>query len=232
MKQLPTVVGALVLSCASIPVNAQSASVLGGTEGRACEAILCLSSSLQPSECKPSLNKYFDIKVYSKGVLDWPDTVDARKAFLNMCPSGTSAGMPERINAIARGAGKCDAEYLNSTYVGTSYKYRMRRAGFTSDTDYTYTNITPIKTVTENKLPTYCVAYNDHSWTYDLSIKYVGTPLKGGYWVKASQYDSAQAKWEADNNGQWASNWIYAWEHPVSGKATEKKYGAGRFDNR
>ncbi|WKU18725.1 TrbM/KikA/MpfK family conjugal transfer protein [Advenella alkanexedens] len=226
--KLPAIAGKLALCCVSLSANAQTASVLGGTEGLACEAILCLSSSLQPGECNPSLNHYFDIKKYSRGVLDWSATIDARRAFLGMCPSASAPGMSERINAISRGAGKCDPEYLNRTYAGTSYKYQKRRDYFTADNDYVYSSITTIKTVTQNKLPAYCVAYVNHDWTYDLSIKYVGTPLKGGYWVKASQYDAAQAKWEADHNGQWAKQWEYAWKHPVNGNASENN----RYDSR
>lgn len=222
--KLPAIAGTLVLCCVPLSSHAQTASVLVGIEGRACEAILCLSSSLQPSECTPSLNHYFDIKKYSKGILDWPATIDARRAFLNMCPSSSATGLPERINAISRGAGKCDPDYLNSAYAGTSYKYQKRRARFTSDNEYEYSNITKIKTVTENKLPAYCVTYIDHAWTYDLSIKYVGTPLKGGYWIKASEYDSAQARWEAEYNGQWAKQWEYSWEHPVNKSNDSSKY--------
>lgn len=222
--KLPAIAGTLALCCVSLSANAQSASVLDGTEGRACEAILCLSSSLRPGECNPSLNQYFDIKKYTKGSLDWPATIDARRAFLGMCPSSTAPGLSERIDAISRGAGKCDPDYLNSAYAGTSYRYQKRRARFTSDNEYEYSNITKIKTVTENKLPAYCIAYVNHDWTYDLSLKYVGTPIKGGYWIKASEYEAAQAKWEADHNGHWAKQWEYAWEFPTSGNASNNRY--------
>ncbi|WP_169295538.1 TrbM/KikA/MpfK family conjugal transfer protein [Advenella sp. EE-W14] len=221
--KLPAIAGTLALCCVSLSANAQSASVLGGTEGKACEAILCLSSSLQPGACTPSLNHYFDIKKYSKGVLDWPATIDARRAFLGMCPSSNAPGLSERIDAISRGAGKCDPEYLNSAYAGTSYKYQKRQNRFTSDNDYIYSNIIPIKTVTNDKLPAYCIAYIDHAWTYDLSLKFVGTPLKGGYWVKASDYEAAQAKWQADTSGQWAKQWEYSWKHPITGQTNKRE---------
>ncbi|TKR56042.1 conjugal transfer protein TrbM [Allopusillimonas ginsengisoli] len=219
MKHLPAVVGVLAFACASFPASAQLSSepsngVLSGTTRLACEAILCLSSSLQPGECSPSLGHYFDIKVLHKGSLDWGATVDARRAFLGMCPASSSTEMPGRLDAISRGAGKCTADYLNNVYASTSYRYKPRNifwngGQFTEDFD-----VTPIKTVTLSKLPSYCVAYNDHEWTYELGIKYVGEPLKGGYWIKASSHDAAQAKWNADHSGAWAEGWEFSWTNP------------------
>src|SRR3546814_2869811 len=89
MKHLPAAVGVLAFACASIPALAQSSgdpsnNLLSGKTRLACEAILCLSSSLQPGECAPSLSHYFDIKIFHKGRLDWGETVDARRAFLGM----------------------------------------------------------------------------------------------------------------------------------------------------
>lgn len=52
----------------------------------ACEATLCLSSGEQPTECTPSLNKYFSI-VFTK---PWK-TIQARKNFLKLCPDVTEA---------------------------------------------------------------------------------------------------------------------------------------------
>ncbi|NYT60818.1 hypothetical protein H0A66_00545 [Alcaligenaceae bacterium] len=129
MKHLPGAVGVLAFACASIPALALSSGepsndLLSGTTRLACEAILCLSSSLQPGECAPSLSHYFDIKIFHKGRLDWGDTVDARRAFLGMCPASSSAEMPARLDAISRGAGKCTADYLNSVYASTSYRQR------------------------------------------------------------------------------------------------------------
>lgn len=210
MKWL-TFCGALALSCAQIPSLAQSSSVLQGNERLACEAILCLSSSLQPSECKPSLNHYFDIRKYRKGAFDWSRTVDARNAFLNMCPAAGAQGMSERIKQITQGAGRCDPEYLNSTYQATLYRYKVRR--FFGQDSY-YTDVSTLPTVTLDKLPSYCVVYNDHEWTYDLSVKYVGKPLRGGYWVNVSDYAKEQAKWEAEFTGEWAKEWRYSLEHP------------------
>src|SRR5699024_12555071 len=99
MKWL-TFCGALALSCAQIPALAQSSSVLQGNERLACEAILCLSSSLQPSECIPSLNHYFDIRMYRKGAFIWSRTFDARNYFLYMCTSVVVLGLNEIIQTL------------------------------------------------------------------------------------------------------------------------------------
>lgn len=87
MKHLPAAVGVLAFACASFPALALSSgepsnNLLSGKTRLASEAILCLSSSLQPGECAPSLSHYFDIKIFRKGRLDWGDTVNARRAFL------------------------------------------------------------------------------------------------------------------------------------------------------
>ena len=49
--------------------------LLQGDQKDVCEALLCLSSPQRPSECSPSLKKYFSIKKPGD-----------RAAFLNKCP--------------------------------------------------------------------------------------------------------------------------------------------------
>lgn len=82
---------------------------LTGDTKLACEAVLCLSSSTRPSECSPSLNRYFGIKddKFSK-------TLDLRRKFLNKCPAASEPGMPGLVNIIVNGAGRCEAAYLNN----------------------------------------------------------------------------------------------------------------------
>lgn len=123
MHTLPALrAGALALACVLAPVAHANGTIelLTGIPRLACEATLCLSSSLRPGECSPSLNHYFDIKKYNKRGLDWSATVAARRAFLSECPASGENGMAQRIDAIARGAGKCDAGFLNSNYAGTA----------------------------------------------------------------------------------------------------------------
>lgn len=218
MKWL-TALGALTLSCASVLSHAQSSDTLSGTTRLACEAILCLSSSLQPGQCKPSLNHYFDIRKYRRGSFSWGRTIDARRAFLGMCPVSSTSDMRTRIEQISQGAGRCDADYLNSTYAAKLYRYKIRR-DFMQGVQYY--DITTVPTVLQSTLPSYCVAYNDHAWTYDLSIRYVGNPLRGGYWVDEKSFDSVQAKWQAQHTGSWAEQWHYALEHPRNGNAISR----------
>lgn len=210
------IVTGFTLLASSFSAHAQ---VMEGIERLSCEAILCLSSSLRPHECNPSLNHYFSIKRYKKGVLDLGKTIKARKAFLNICPVSTAPNMSERIEEISQGAGRCDAEYLNTIYRSFVYRYKVIKRGF----NYYYKDITKIPTVKNNKLPDYCVAYNDHAWTYDMSIKYVGDPLKGGKWVKASEFEAEQAKWEAEHTGEWASQWHYSTKYPVPSDSYSNK---------
>lgn len=133
-----------------------------------------------------------------------------------MCPAADAPDMPARIDAIANGAGKCDPASLNSAFAATSYRYRTRTMGFGDSGDATTYDVQPIATVSQNKLPGYCVTYNDHAWSYDLSVKYVGDPLRGGYWVKAKDFSAAQARWQAEHSGQWANGWSCAWHNPRS----------------
>ncbi|MDK4565607.1 TrbM/KikA/MpfK family conjugal transfer protein, partial [Kingella kingae] len=118
-------------------------NVLTGDTRLACEAILCLSSGTRPSECTPSLKRYFSINHKHLS-----DTLKARRNFLNMCPTGNEQGMPQLINAIANGAGRCDAAALNRRghYVGSLREGNRR---FVVDT----------------KKPDYCKTYENHEWT-------------------------------------------------------------------
>src|SRR3546814_5846562 len=80
-------------------------------------------------------------------------TVSARRSFLSQCPASGDPGMSERIDAISRGAGKCDAEFLNQTYAATAYKWRKREYG--GDSGQTVYEVHPLPTVTLDQLPTY-----------------------------------------------------------------------------
>lgn len=188
----------------------------------ACEAVLCLSTSHRPGECSPALERYFGIKKYKKHRLDWNATIDARRGFLRMCPASNEEGLPARIDAISRGAGKCDPDYLNNVFASTSYKWRQRKRVVRSmfESNLESLEVYQIKTVKVNKLPAYCVSYTEHEWTYQLGMKYVGDPLMGGYWVKSEDYDAAQAKWDAEHSGAWASGWNFSFTDPRKDHST------------
>lgn len=121
---------------------------LTGDTKLACEALLCLSSSERPSECNPSLHRYFDIS--HKHL---KDTLKARKAFLSLCPAvDDDKQMPSLVNAIANGAGRCDLASLNQN---TWQQCHTRRVWDSNE-----------NTISCNpQLPSYCKAYYTHNYT-------------------------------------------------------------------
>lgn len=152
------------------------ADLLTGDTRLACEATLCLSSGERPSECSPSLRRFFSIKHRKLG-----DTIKARKDFLKLCPSSNeNDGMRRLVDALAEGAGRCDAKELNRVMRYTAQvrecpRYRSRHSD----------NCTVVqKTFVRNGKPSYCSAYFDHEWTVvGDSVRYVGEEKKGGRWV-------------------------------------------------
>lgn len=174
MRQtLFAMISMVALGVTVAPADAQD--VLTGDPRLACEAILCLSSGTRPSACSPSLSRYFGIKKKK-----FSDTIRARLNFLNRCPvSHQTPEMATLVSAIARGAGRCDAQWLNRTLVRWD-----RREG-----DHFYIS---------DRLPEHCAAYVGHAYT-DFSTtalpRYVGTPERGGYWVDARDYDRALAEY-------------------------------------
>jgi hypothetical protein len=159
----------------STPASADD-SVLGGVEGLACEALLCLSSSVVPGACSPSLSYYFGIV---KRTLS--QTLSARLDFLNLCPvASQSPEMQSLASAISQGAGRCDTGSLNQMLY-----YR-------NDSEKTYIS---------NQYPGYCSAYYTHSYTNFVAgvglPRYVGIPERGGYWVEAKDYTEALAEYNA-----------------------------------
>lgn len=79
-----------------LPTNAfAELDFLTGERRLACEALLCLSSPHRPSECTPALSRYFGIKKKK-----WSKTRNARRKFLNLCPSAHEPGMPQVVNSV------------------------------------------------------------------------------------------------------------------------------------
>ncbi len=170
---LPSLAPALATG---VPGTAVPADILTGDTRLACEAILCLSSGTRPGECSASLSRYFGIQ---KKKLS--DTLKARRNFLELCPaSEDSQAMKDLVKAISQGAGRCDADSLNTAlgaWIGDSSDGRP----FVS-----------------NQRPSYCSVYAAHEYT-DFAgelPRYVGKPEDGGYWAEARDYERELAKYE------------------------------------
>lgn len=116
----------LILGVSSNTMAYTQGDVLTGDTKLACEALLCLATSTRPSECKPSLKRYFSIKARKPH-----DTFKARLNFLRLCPKDSGdinkedlarigidqkdqeENMESLTNAIARLPHACEAETLN-----------------------------------------------------------------------------------------------------------------------
>lgn len=163
------------------PAAQQQNQLLTGDTRLACEAILCLSSGTRPSECTPSIKRYFSIN--HKRLRD---TLRARRNFLNMCPSGNERGMPQLINAIANGAGRCDAASLNK---------RGYWMGSSRDDDNRHFVVNTSK-------PDYCQAYENHEWT-----RVATTKLEPVYCIRTVGNGSRWSKQRTEKY-QCGSKWV------------------------
>jgi len=176
MLKKNVIAAALAAILSAGATSAYALDVLTGDTRLACEAILCLSTGTRPSECNPSLSRYFGIK---KKKLS--DTIKARADFLELCPvANQTPEMSALVKAISKGAGRCDAASLNATLKIWNFDYEIRIS---------------------DQMPNYCAAYTGHAYT-DFNTggflpRYVGTPERGGYWVESKDYEAAQAAWQA-----------------------------------
>jgi len=168
------IVAVSVSALASFSVRADM--VLTGDTKLACEALMCLTSSIRPEECRPSIEKFFSIQ--HKHI--W-DTLRGRTNLLDLCPtSSSSSEMRELSNALASGSGRCDAASFNA--VGTGY------GG--GDDSRTYISST---------MPAYCTSLfsNKYVRLTDTLPVYVGNPQDGGFWVEPAKYNQALADYNA-----------------------------------
>lgn len=184
----------LVVALGSLGPLARGQEVFSGDTRLACESILCLSSSSRPSECSPSLSRYFGIKKRK-----FSDTIRARLNFLQLCPvSSQTPEMKSLVAAISRGAGRCDAASLNSTLI-------FWAGNWDAGTSYI-----------SSRMPDYCVAYSGHAYT-DFSSsgtvpRYVGAEDRGGHWVEEREYARAlgeyNARIKAEDAARQRSSWL------------------------
>lgn len=177
----------LAVAVVAGPVMAQD-GVLTGDQRLACEAVLCLASGTRPTECTPSLQRYFSIS-YS----DFRDTIRGRVDFLRQCPaSNQTAEMSSLVDAMGNGAGRCDSMSLNLT---------LRSARWVQAAADRSTLVPPMVMVVyiSDQMPGFCSAYLGHQYTFmgGAMPKYVGVPERGGLWVDAANYDAALAEYTA-----------------------------------
>ena len=165
---------ALAYSSFALAEDNTSFDVLTGDMRLACEAILCLSSGDRPSECAPSIQRYFSIQ-HKK----WKDTLNARRDFLNLCPSSKEQGMNRLINTLVNGAGRCDAKELNRV-MRRSYQEQVCQRTNHKDNDCRMIT----KYYISYDKPSYCTEYFNHEWTTaEDKVHFIGTEKKGGKWV-------------------------------------------------
>jgi len=161
-----------------------SAEELSSSQAIACEALLCLSSSVggSVSECTPSLKKYYSINEKK-----FSDTIKERKDFLKLCPASSEDGMPNLVDAISKGAGRCDASQLNNDLLDTRVIAIKCTKNFHKDEACEYEKQYRIK----NTLPSYCHIYVNHNYT-DFGLHYSGSPV----WQNKQDFKSNPAgKW-------------------------------------
>ena len=189
MKSKLTVLLTAVLISHSIASPVETESLTGDTK-LACEAILCLSSGTRPSECNPSIQRYFSI--HRKRM---SDTIKARRDFLNLCPTSGDKGVQELNQTLANGAGRCDARELNRIMRRTITVRECKPVANKSIMDSLNAMNKPAqecqdvqKVVILNSKPSYCSAYHNHGWTrVNDTVKYIGDPKQGRKWVNVQQ---------------------------------------------
>lgn len=169
----------LCIAPAFNPAFAEQFEHLEGDVRLACEALLCLSSGIRPGQCSPSLSHYFGINRRKLS-----DTISARLDFLRLCPvADRTEKMQSLVDAISRGAGRCDPETLNrdlGRWMNTPLFGEMRVVG--------------------DKRPGYCSVYTSHEYTYwDGTLpRYIGKPEEGGYWVAEKDYARELVRYEKE----------------------------------
>ncbi|WP_299385343.1 TrbM/KikA/MpfK family conjugal transfer protein [Helicobacter sp. UBA3407] len=103
-------VGSLSILNAQSLSNGVKIQTLSGDTKLSCEALLCLASPIKPSECSPSLARYFGISAKK-----WKDTITKRKNFLKLCPvdNSDSQMVYYRDQVVANLDSECTIPALN-----------------------------------------------------------------------------------------------------------------------
>jgi hypothetical protein len=94
-KVIPQITLSLALIAAA--ANASAEQPLTGDVKLACEALLCLSSTTQPQECNPALEKFFSIKRFRAS-----STRSDRRKFLSLCPVEQTQAHQDLIQSLVK----------------------------------------------------------------------------------------------------------------------------------
>ncbi|EAL8904139.1 hypothetical protein D0B03_07475 [Campylobacter upsaliensis] len=94
-------------------IDLNKVKYLGGQQGDACGALLCLAGGVSGGACAPYIAKYFAIKLKKPH-----ETATARRNFLNLCPTASLSGSDKKFdqwqNTILPNVdGACTKEELN-----------------------------------------------------------------------------------------------------------------------
>lgn len=173
------------LLAATVTPTVYAEDMLTGKVKLACEAILCLSTGSPPGECSPSLSEYFSIDFD-----DFGDTIRERINFLDLCPvAAETPQMRSLVNAIANGAGRCDAASLNATLVTYTGAGNNFMSGIGSG-------------CIQGTKPAYCTTYETHEYT-DLGggAKYIVDPPTTGYWPYSPILNGGNGNFMGFNTG-------------------------------
>ena len=187
MMRKPLLLLALLLPLA-LPARAQSPALFTGLTRLACEALLCLSSGSHPAACTPSLTYYFSLHKQFRTDLS---TLTKRLNFLNLCPSASAdTHMQSLTQAIARGAGYCDAASLNRNTYETTIRVcptRPRGSPWWRQVDEEECSYQTVQAI-DPHMPHHCSSYYQHGYIAPGDLKpprYVGQPGHDGRWQAA-----------------------------------------------
>ncbi len=138
--------------------NAFADDVLTGDTKLACEAILCLSSGTRPAECGPSLARYFAIHFKKP----WK-TIDARKAFLNLCPIQNDTNVEDLVlkNLVDDVLPVSDPRQCTPNYLNTQV-----------ETKRSYSTFGIMSYRINPNMPNFCHALINHAYTDYKTPKY------------------------------------------------------------
>ncbi len=138
--------------------NAFADDILTGDTKLACEAILCLSSGTRPSECSSSLARYFSIKFKKP----WK-TINARRAFLNLCPIQNDANIEDLVlnNLVDDVLPVSDPRQCTPNYLNTQV-----------ETKRSYSTFGIMSYRINPNMPNFCHALINHTYTDYKTPKY------------------------------------------------------------